>query len=276
MTSPFIINVTKANFNYEVINYSQKLPVIVDFWAEWCVPCKTLDPILVDLVTQEEGKFRLARLNVDENTELALRFNVTSIPAVKAFHKGAVVDTFTGLKPKEYVQKFLRRVVPSTADLQLDKGDSMLQRESWQDAIQAFQDVLEERPRQPQALLGSAKALLAQGQGEEALQILTNFPPSQAYATAEKLQPLAKALTRPKSEHAKKGSSINATYGRSLRLIRLGNLPAAMDGLLEVLRQEKHYRDDEARKVLLALFEILGHDNPITQQYQKELASILF
>jgi putative thioredoxin len=274
--SSLIINVNKANFEYEVIEYSMDTPVLVDFWAEWCVPCKTLDPILVDLVTQGDGSFRLARLNVDENPDLTLRFNVTTVPAVKAFREGSIVAEFSGLKPREYIAKFLRLVVPSTADIQLDKGDSMLQNRAWQKASQAYQSVLEERPQHPRALLGYAKALLAQGQGEEAAKLLNTFPPSHEYTVAEQLQPLAKALTEPTPQLGEELSSIEATYRRSLHLIRLGNLPAAIDGLLEVLRQDKHYHDDAARKIVLALFEILGRDNPTTQQYQKELASILF
>jgi putative thioredoxin len=231
---------------------------------------------MVDLVTQEEGAFRLARLNVDENPDLTLRFNVTTVPAVKAFRDGSIVAEFSGLKPRDYITKFLRLVVPSTADIQLDKGDSMLQNRAWQEASQAYQSVLEERPQHPRALLGYAKTLLAQGRGEEAAKLLNTFPPSHEYTAAEQLRPLAKALTEPSSQLGEQLSSIEATYRRSLRLIRLGNLPAAIDGLLEVLRQDKHYRDDAARKIVLALFEILGRDNPTTQQYQKELASILF
>jgi len=274
--SSLIINVNKGNFEYEVINYSKDTPVLVDFWAEWCVPCKTLDPILVDLVTEEEGAFRLARLNVDENPDLTLRFNVTSVPAVKAFRDGSIVAEFSGLKPRDYITKFLRHVVPSTSDIQLDKGDSMLHNRAWQEASQAYQSVLEDRPQHPRALLGYAKALLAQGKGEEAAQILDTFPPSHEYAAAEQLRPLANALTQPEIQAEESLSSIEATYRRSFRLIRIGNLPAAIDGLLEVLRQDKHYRDDAARKIVLALFEILGQDNPTTQQYQKELASILY
>jgi len=182
--SSLIINVNKANFDYEVIEYSMNTPVLVDFWAEWCVPCKTLDPILVDLVTQGGGSFRLAKLNVDENPDLTLRFNVTTVPAVKAFREGSIVAEFSGLKPREYITKFLRLVVPSTADIQLDKGDSMLQNRAWQEASQAYQSVLEERPQHPRALLGYAKALLAQGRGEEAAFVIACAAPEPPSRTA--------------------------------------------------------------------------------------------
>ncbi|MEA3351475.1 MAG: tetratricopeptide repeat protein [Chloroflexota bacterium] len=276
MSSQFIINVTESNFKYEVINYSRKTPVLVDFWAEWCVPCKTLDPILRELATHAEGNFRLARLNVDENSKLAMRFNVSGIPAVKAFRDGKIVAEFSGIKPKDEVQKFLRRVVPSIADLQLDKGNSLLHVEQWDHASSAFYKVLEDQPQHPKALLGLAKTLLAQGQGDESLEILKNFPLSYEHNSAEKLIPLAVALDQAGTKTSTGTSSIDATYHHALRLVKLGNFPAALDGFLAVLRQDKHYRDDEAKNIMLALFEILGNSNPTTRQYRNELASILF
>ncbi len=274
--SQHIINVTESNFDYEVIEHSQNVLVLVDFWAEWCVPCKTLDPILRNLAKQGAGDFRLARLNVDENQKIAMRFNVRGIPAVKAFREGAIIGEFTGLKPEEEIRGFLRNIVPSPADLSLDKGLSLLNMERWEDAAGAFQTVLDERPDHPRAMVGLAKSLIVLGQNDEALEILESVPSSHEYSTAEKLRPLATALNRLDDPSAGTPSPIEATYQHALRLVKLGNLPAAMDGILAVLRQEKHYRDDEARLVILGLFEILGDNNPITRQYRNELASILF
>lgn len=276
MSSPHIINVTEANFQYEVIDHSHKIPVVVDFWAEWCVPCKSLDPILRDQAEKAEGEFRLARLNVDENPKISVRFNVSGIPAVKAFREGKIVAEFTGLKPEREVQKFLRRVVPSATDLNLDKGESLLDMERWVDAENAFQQVLEVSPQHPSALIGLAKSLIAQGEIDEVIEILERFPASHEFSAAEKLKPLVQALRQLEAGKARAADSIDATYHHALRLIGLGNIPAAMDGILAVLRQDKHYRDDEAKDVMLGLFEILGNENPVTREYRKELSTILF
>jgi putative thioredoxin len=276
MSPSDIVNVTEANFEYEVIDYSKNIPVVVDFWAEWCIPCKTLDPILRELAQKSAGSFRLARLNVDENKKIAAHYNVRSIPAVKAFRDGHVIAEFTGLKSGDEIQRFLRHVVPSQADLQLDKGLSMLSVENWQEAEHAFDKVLQELSDHPSALLGLAKSLLAQGEGKQALEILDHFPSSSDFSSAEKLISLATALVRMDENPPEPSTAIETTYQHALRLVKLGNLPAAMDGILAVLRQDKQYRDDEARQVMLGFFEILGNKNPTTRQYRDELASILF
>jgi len=276
MNSEFIINVTESNFDMEVVNYSHNAPVIVDFWAEWCVPCKILDPILRKLTEERAGDFRLAKVNVDENQNLAMRFNVRGIPAVKAFRDGHVVAEFSGVQPEPKIQKFLNDVIPTPLDLNLDKANSLLAAEQWGAAYQTFREVLDSRPGHANALLGLAKSLLAQGRGAEARDILNSFPVSAEFAVAEKIKPIANAITRFQRSEIESDTPLEATYNHALRLIGLGNLPAAMDGILEVLRQNKRYRDGEARQVILGLFEILGLNNPITRQYQVELASILF
>jgi len=276
MTSSNIINVTEANFDFEVIEYSQTVPVLVDFWAEWSVPCKSLDPILRHLAQKGDGSFRLARLNVDENPKLAMRFNVRGVPAVKAFREGAIIGEFSGLKPEDEIRRFLQHIVPSHADLILEKGNSLMILSRWDDATDAFRQVLSERPRHPGALIGLAKCHLAQGQSEEALEIINTFPQSYEYSLAQRLQPMAIAINQGYEEDSESHSGIERTYQHSLRLITLGNLPAALDGLLAVLRQDKRFRDGEPRQVILGIFEVLGNDNPLTRQYRTELASILF
>ncbi len=276
MSSQNIINVTEANFEYEVVEFSQNTPVLVGFWAEWSVPCKTVDPILRDLANQGEGSFRLARLNVDENPKTALRFNVRALPAVKAFREGVIIGEFTGLKPEEDIRRFVRHMIPSHVDLSLDKGLSMLTLERWEDAAGAFQTVLNERPDHPGGKVGLAKSMIALGQSDEALELLESVPSSYEYRAVETLHPLATALNRLNDQDSEAPSSIEVTYQHAMRLVEMGNFPAAMDGILAVLRQDKHYRDDEARKVIIGLFEILGDNNRITRQYRKELASVLF
>ena len=276
MAPPDIVNVTEANFDYEVINYSQSTPVIVDFWAEWCVPCKMLDPILRKLAQERQADFRLAKVNVDENQGLAMRFNVRGIPVVKAFREGAVVAEFSGVQPEPKIRKFLNQIIPSPLDLNLDKANSLLDMENWIESYVTFRKVIEERPGHPNALLGLAKTLLVQGRGSEARDILNSFPVSSEFNVAEKLRPLANALIDFSKQNLDNMAPLEATYSRALRLISRGNLPAAMDGILDVLRVDKSFRNGEAKLVILAVFEILGTNNAVARQYQSELASVLF
>jgi putative thioredoxin len=276
MANSFIIHVTEADFEYEVIQYSQQIPVVVDFWASWCVPCKTLGPILTKLAEQNQGDFRLAKVDVDQNPKLTNRFNVRGIPAVKGFRNGQIVAEFTGALPEPKIRKFLEELIPGPSDLQLDKGNSLLKTQDWSGAETAFRQVLEERPRQPAALLGLAKCLLTRGDGASTLQILNEFPASHEFSAAQQLRPLATVLTQQENLSLDTDNLLDATFQRAIHLISLGNLPAAMDGLLGILREDKQYHDGIAREIMVSLFEILGNENPLTRQYRAELASVLY
>jgi putative thioredoxin len=274
--SNYILEVTEADFEYEVIAHSQQVPVVVDFWAEWCGPCKMLGPILERLAEDAGGGFRLAKVNVDDNPNLALRYNVRGIPAVKAFQNGQVVAEFVGAQPELKVKAFLRELAPSQGDLAIEKGLSMLANNQWATAETIFQEILSDQPDLPPALLGLAKSLLGQGNSPAAKALLSDFPASREYAAAEKLRPLATALAQTSGTDDENEEFLAAAYNRALRLIGLGNLPAALDGLLDILREDKHYRDDEARKVILGVFELLGEESDLTREYRREMASILF
>lgn len=276
MTSEFIKAVSESDFEYEVIAYSNQAPVIVDFWAEWCRPCKTLTPILEKFATEAQGAFRLAKVNVDENPNLALRFEVRSIPNVKAFRDGHVVSEFLGLQPEPRVREFIRNLAPSQIDLLLEKGQSLIEAMNWNEASNSFRQFLVKSPDNPAGLLGLIKACLMQGRFSEARQLIDEFPSSPEYAHMEILRPLFNALWGEKSNQGISDDPLEATYHNTVRLILRGNLPAAMDGIIDVLRQDKHYRNDEARKVLLGIFEVLGDNHPLTLQYRRELAMVLF
>lgn len=276
MSSEFIKIVNESDFEYEVIAFSNQVPVIVDFWAEWCRPCKTLSPILEKYAVEAQGSFRLAKVDVDENPNLALRYSVRSIPNVKAFRDGQVVSEFLGLQPEPRVKEFIRNLAPSQIDLVLEKGQSLLESMDWAEAGDSFRQFLAKFHNHPAGLLGLLKANLMQGKFTESRQIIDGFPPSQEYAHMEALRPLFTALWGEKSNHAINEGPLDATYHNALRLILHGNLPAAMDGIIDILRQDKHYRNDEARFVLLGLFEVLGDNHPMTQQYRRELAMVLF
>jgi putative thioredoxin len=276
MASEYIKTVTESNFEYEVIAFSNQTPVIVDFWAEWCRPCRTLSPILERLTEDAQGVFRLAKVNVDDNPNLALRYGVRSIPNVKVFRDGQVFSEFLGDQPESRVREFIRNLAPSQIDLLLEKGQSQLVSQNWAEAEKSFRQFLTKSPNHPSGLLGLIKAKLMLGQIIDANQIIANFPASREYAGAEAMRPLIEALTKADSHLIDSEDPLEAAYINAMRLILRRNLPAAMDGLIDILRQDKHYHGDEVRKVMLGLFEVLGENNLLTQQYRRELAMVLF
>jgi putative thioredoxin len=274
-----IIEVSEDSFDLDVIEQSFELPVVVDFWAPWCGPCLTLSPILEKLAADPNHEFILAKINVDDNPGLTMEFQVQGIPAVKAFWEGDVIAEFAGAQPESSVRQFIRKVAPSERDLALRQAKSLLATRHWSDAEQAFQEVLERFPNLPAALLGLATALIVLGDGCEAVIHLNNIGDGPELLQARKLLPLATFLCRQEELDAfgeETADPIDIQYQQAARLFRRNNLAAALDGLLEVLRQDKHHRKGEAKAVMLAIFEILGEGDPLTQTYRRELATVLF
>jgi putative thioredoxin len=249
---------------------------VVDFWAEWCGPCRSLTPLLEKLAQEANGSFRLAKVDVDANPNLALRYGVRSIPNVKAFRDGEVVDEFLGAQPESRVREFIRTLAPSERDLLFEKAQGLLEMGQYANAEAAFRQFLAKSPQHPSALLGLVRCLLFQGHLHQSNLILQDFPPSKEYPHAQMMLPLAKALLAVENAPLFSDDPLEAAYFNALRLVRKANLEAAMDGLLDVLRQDKHYRDSEPRRVLLGIFELLGDVHPLTRQYRQELALVLF
>lgn len=272
-----IISVTESDFEFEVVAYSQNTPVIVDFWADWCRPCKTLTPLLEKLVAESNGAFRLAKVDVDANPNLALRCKVRTLPTVVAFSGGEVVGDFAGLQPEGRVRDFIEQILPpSPANLMIEKGDSMLADNRLEDAEQAYHDALSVDEQAPGALLGLMKLSLRRGDSATANQLLRLFPAVKEYNQAEQLQPLIRAMEDLKNDTLPQETDLDAAFSNSIRLAMRGNLFAALDGLFDILRQDKHFRKDRARTVSLSLLELVDPLGSQTLEYRKELTHILF
>lgn len=277
MSSEYIIDVNDADFEYEVISYSQNTPVIVDFWATWCKPCKVMDPILERLVIEAQGAFRLARVDVDQNPNLAMRFSVRNIPTVKAFSGGVVVSEFVGAQPEARLREFVSKITPpSPLSLALEKAESLLKEHQWSEGEKTYRSILEQEPGNPSALLGLSKIVLGLGKATEAVQILHDFPASKQYNDAEILVPYANALLAYQNNKLDDETDLDAAFRSSIRMASRGNFAAGLDGLFDILRQDKRFRNGKARLVALSIFEIMGEDDPNIRQYRSELASILF
>jgi putative thioredoxin len=277
MSSDYIISVTDASFEYDVIAYSQNTPVVVDFWADWCKPCRVLTPILERLAEQSQGEFRLAKVDVDANPNLSLRFSVRSIPTVIAFSQGRKVSDFSGLVPEQMIRDFIARILPPRpSDLLAQKGNSLLSTGELKEAREAFLQALDLDGSHAPSTLGLMKISLLQGEHELTRALFRDFPPSPEYNAAEKLVPLMKAMEDLDHDALPLDTDLDAAFVNAIRLVTRGNTLAGIDGLLDVLRQEKHYRKDRARNILLALLELLDPEAELTRKYRAELASILF
>jgi putative thioredoxin len=239
------IDVTDATFQTDVLDRSQTVPVVVDLWAPWCGPCRTLGPILEKVIDATEGKVELVKVNVDENPQVSAAFRVQGIPAVYAVSGGKVVDGFVGAQPEAQVQEFVDGLSPSESDEQVAAlvaaGDEA-----------SLRQVLAERPDHHDAIVALAELLAdrrSNGDTDEALALLGRIP-----ETAE---------TRRVAALVRTGASDGATSG--------DEIAAQLDALLDQVKG-----DDDARQQYVDLLEVLGPDDPRTADYRKRLTSRLF
>ena len=276
MASDFIIDVSDETFEFEVVNYSAQTPVIMDFWAPWSIPSRVQSPLLAKLAYEAQGSFRLARVNVDDQPKLAERLNVRNLPSIKAFVSGRVVSEYAGVLNPEQLRAFINRILPKQGDLLLQKGKSLLILGDYSGAEEVLKEFLATNRKEPAGLIALARALLIQGKGRDAQYLLAGFPASSEYNVAQTLKPLAKALVWSDEGGDLETSNLDASFKNALRLARRGNLFAALDGLLDIIKLDKHYRDDWAREIFVAILNVLGEENPEVRQYRTDLTNALF
>ena len=274
-----IIEVQETTFERDVIQKSFDKPVVVDFWAAWCGPCRMLGPILERLAAEPDSDFILAKVDVDANPGLSMRFGVQGIPAVKAFRDGQVVDEFVGAQPEPMVRQFLGRIAPSEADNALDSAEGLLSSRNWAEAETAYRDMLDQDPADSKTKLGLVKALIGQGKGciaKSYLEDLIQYP--ETMTESEKLVPLANYICTVAEEMDENAevTVVEAQYRQSARLFSQGKIAPALDGLLDVLRYNKNYRDGHAKNVMLGIFAFFGDEDPTTNAYRREMASVIF
>jgi putative thioredoxin len=255
-----VFDVGEADFQERVLRRSLDVPVVVDFWAEWCGPCHVLGPILEDAVSARDGRVVLARVDVDQNQRLAAAFGVQGIPAVKAFAGGRLVDEFVGAQPPAVVERFLDALVPSPAELAAAKAAGL----DPEQAAARYAEVLAADPDNVPARVGLAGLALDRGDVAEALDLLRPVEHAPEAATA-----LARAHL------AREGADGSSPFADAARMASDGAPETALAELLAAVR-EGGERREPARRLMLDVFRILGDDSPLTVRYRRDLTSALF
>jgi putative thioredoxin len=278
------IDVGDADFEREVLERSRRVPVVVDFWAPWCGPCRALGPLLERLADEHAGAFVLAKLDVDRAPGVAQRYGVRSIPLVLGFRDGEAVAEFVGAQPEAAVRQFLERLLPTEADRLAAEADELAAGGHENAAEERYRAALARAPRHGAALVGLAELLGRRGEVAEALALLERAVPTGALvARAEQLAARLRVRGEGGADEAALRARIAANaddlaarleLGRALAA--RGDYEAALAELLRVVERDPQLDDQAARRAMLDVFELLGRDHPLVERYRGELARALF
>jgi putative thioredoxin len=291
-TASPVKDVTTASFRADVLTASQRQPVLVDFWAPWCGPCKQLAPALEKAVADADGKVALVKMNIDEHPQIPGQLGIQSIPAVIAFDKGQPVDGFVGALPESQIRGFIERLVGplkgGSAELHGEAEEALASGDA-AGAAAIYAEILAEAPEDTKAIGGLAKLQVAAGKVDQAKALLATAPPpapgkesDPAIAAAQaalrlaeqassvgELKPLEQAVAANPDDH-------KSRFDLAVALSAKGDREGAADQLLEIIRRDRKWNDEAARKQLLQLFEAWGLMDPATIAARRKLSAIWF
>jgi putative thioredoxin len=279
-------DVTQADFEEKVITASFRQPVVVDFWAPWCAPCKVLKPLLEKLAEEYGGRFLLAKVDSDQNPELSAQFKVRGIPAVKAVVNGQVVDEFSGAQPESVVRGWLDKIIPSPAEEMRRAAHQLLETGDLDGAMQKLGEASALDPGNEWVRVDAAELLLHKGETHEAQRLLDSLKDMDVLKDARVLQLKAQTRLAEMSEVGESETALAAAVAADANdlearlklanvLIASNRVAEGMDQLLEIVQRDRKFRDDIGRKTMLDVFNLLGGSGELVSTYRRKLASLL-
>lgn len=281
-----VFETDEAHFEADVIDRSYELPVLVDFWAEWCGPCRVIGPVLSRMAEQSGGAWVLAKLDVDTNQNLSMQYGIRGIPAVKAFIDGEVVDEFVGSMPEREIRAFLDNLLPSEADRLAEEAMVSEASDNLAVAESGFRAALAHDPDHPGALLGLGRILFNTGRHAEALEVLERVPHgtperpnAEAWAAKARFQAESHVTgdeTAARRRIADDPDDLDARLDLASQLAAREQYREALEGLLDVMQRDRDAYHDRAHEKMLAIFKALGDDHPLTQEYRPQLAALIW
>lgn len=269
------IQVDSQNFAVEVVERSYEQPVLVDFFAQWCGPCKMLKPILEKL--SQEYNFVLAQIDIDQNPDLAHTYQVEGVPDVRIALQGELFNGFVGMLPEADLRELLAQLsLKSELVAKLQAAEVAINNQDWETAGAQYEELLQRYPEERQVLIEAAQFFIQTEALEAAETLLEKIPAHEkaAFRTATALKGLIQMkrdLDQPVIEH-----ELDEDFFRATRLTLAGDYEAALEHLLDLVRRDRKYRNDGARKAMLLIFDLLGDEDPLTRTYRKQLMQSLY
>jgi len=282
-----VIDVNEANFEQAVLEASARTPIVIDFWAPWCAPCRALGPVLERLAAEYDGRFTLAKVNADESPTLTAQFGVRGIPSVKAIVNGALVDEFTGAPPEPMVREFIERILPSPSEeLRLQAAQAYLTDRDASRALALLEQAAQSDPGNEAVRVDQAEIYLDLKQLDAARKLLESLGglaqmDDRVVALRARLdlaQGAAQAgdETTLESRIAQEPGDLEARLQLAQILVARKRYDAALGHLLEIVKRDRGFRDDAGRKTMLEVFTLLGQDDELVAEYRRRLASAMY
>jgi len=283
--NPYIINVTENDFNQLVVENSYKVPVFVDFWADWCQPCKLLIPLLEKLAKEYDGKFILAKVNSDENKSLATEHDVRSIPTVKIFKKGNVVDSFMGIQPEPVIRKIIDTHIVSKSEQTSNQGLAVIKQGDTESALGLLNAAVEMEPANESLKLNLAKGYIANRDAEKAIEIISALSFNKrnsnesdiimAMATFIKVTKESPGEEELESILSVNPDDLKTRYQLGAHKILANKNETGLKHFLEIMQRDRNFGEDIGHNSILATFKLLGADHELVKQYRRKLAMLL-
>jgi len=270
------MNFEVQDFQKDVIERSKNMPVLVDFWAEWCGPCKMLGPVLEKLAEKYKDKWVLAKVDTDSNQEVAMEYGIRGIPNVKLFIDGKVADEFTGALPENMVEQWLQKAVPSKNQEQLESAKILFSENRIDDARKVLQNFLAAEPENEEAKLLLGKILVFED-SDKAIKLVQNVDGSaENYEQVESIQTIAELFEKLNGKGNFPDAVVKKDYFEAIEYLKAKDFDSALEKFIGVIREDRRYDDDGARKACIAIFKYLGEENETTLKHRKDFGSALY
>ena len=290
VSQDLIKDTTTENFMADVIEPSKDFPILVDFWAPWCEPCKQLTPIIEKIIKNVGGKIKLVKLNIDDHPEIPQQLQIQSIPAVFAFKDGQPVDAFVGVQSESQIKAFIEKqsgsIGPSPIDQAIEAAEVEIENSNYETAINIFQKILEADASNLRAISGLAKSYIGNHDLTSAKEILDKIPQKdqenqfiksvKAELSLIEMADELDDINDLKVKLEKNPDDLKLIYELAIAHTSHSNHQDAIDYLLKIIKKDKNWNDGAAKQQLLKLFEVLGNDNELTINGRRVLSSLIF